>query len=730
MQMWSADQLSDYNRAIQQAFIDGIPPFTDSDGTGVGRVNVNWGFGRKLIEGFMLPYTDLLESSGVLFNIKTKHGDDNSRAYTEPLLAQGITRMLRRWRPYNTLYQRRAQLFTQEGVAICFYDDDRNWQWKVKGQQDMKFPRESSTCEDELDCCGCRVDMTVSQLLRYIENEKIAKEEGWNPAAVRDACKKAKPRDQYIQNDYQHWQAKWKDNDVIWSTTAPVVQTIHFWIKENEGTVSHFIAPWGGQGDLLYTSEDKYTSFSRLLTLFTYGIGTNGDLQSCRGQGAFGYQSGNAMNRIMCAAVEMAMHANTPHVTVTSEDGLNDLPLRRMGPYMTVQNGTEFVETKTPPFGDTLVPLFGLTASIFQQQTQGGGSLLPAQALERKTNMQEQNDLAREGSLTASQMTIFFASEERHLMEVVRRIIRRDYRVDEPGGREVDQLKVWLSRNNVPLEALYEIDVESLEVNTGIGRGSRMERLNIARELMGQLYIFDQQGQNRVKHMYVGTLTNAQLANELEPLTEGQRPGEQVQVAVNENGLLTGGNEIQIQSVVILPDQDHAAHVETHSAFLQQLWPMTQDQDPTMAFQTIAPLWEHAVAQWEQMDPRSPQYKEDKLMLRQMGEWVTNTSKQLAAAQQREAMQGGGEMGGVEQSPAGLMQAMDAQAKMQEVATARAKLDIDTAREQMKTNAEAQRSAMKLQFERDKMALDKAKRILDLQAKLEMQEARSKNKAA
>lgn len=729
MQIWSGDQSSDYNRAIQQAFIDGVPPYADNDGTGVGRVNVNWGFGRKLMEQFELPYTDLLESSGVLFNVQTKFGDEASRAFTEPLLAQGISRMLRRWRPYNTLYQQRAQLFVREGVAICFYDDDRNWQWKVMGQQNMKFPREAPTCESQLDCCGCRVDMNVADLARYVKNKVIAKEQGWNPEAVESALKDAKPRSQYIQNDYQHWQKKWKDNDILWSLTAPVVETIHWWQGETDGSVSHYIVRWDGEGEILYKSEEKYHEFSRLLTLFTYGIGTNGDLQSCRGQGAFGYQAGNAMNRIMCAAVEMGMHANTPHITVNSEDSLNDLPLRRMGPYMTVQNGTTFVETKVPDFGSSLVPLFGLTANIFQQQTQGGASLIPAQAMERKTNLQEQNEMAREGSLTASQMTIFFAAEECHLREVVRRIIRKGYRSDEPGGREVDQLKVWLTRNKVPLDALYDIDVESLEINTGIGRGSRMDRLNIANQLMAQLYQFDNQAQNRIKHMWVGSLTNAQMANELEPLTAGQRPGEQVQVAVNENGFLTGQNQIQIASVVILPDQDHAAHVETHIGFLQQLWPMTSDQDPTNAFATISPLWEHAVNQWELMNPDSPAYKEAKQALREMGEWVTNTAKQLAAAQQREALEGQPEGGDVMQSPAGQMQALDAEAKMQEVAAARAKLDLDMAREQMKTQAQFTREQMKLQNEQDMMALKKAERILDLKAKLDLQKQKSKNAA-
>lgn len=727
MQMWDADQASDYNRAIQQADIDGVPPFSQEGygaGSSWGRINVNWQFSRRMIEQHELPYTDLLESSGLLFNLKTNYGTPNQRNFIEPLLSEGLSRTLRNWRPYNYLYQKRAQIFVREGLSICFYDDDLNWQWQVMGQQNMKFPRESVPCEDMLDCCGCKVDMLTTDLARYTKNARVAKEEGWNPDAVTAALKDSKPRNQYIQNDYQHWQQKWKDNDVIWSTTAPVVETIHFWIRELNGTVSHYIVRFDGKGDILFKSEGKYERFSRVLTLFPYGIGTNGTLHSCRGQGSFGFQAGGAMNRVFCSYMEMAMHAATPVINCANEDAVNDLPIRRQGPYFTMQNGASFVEQKIPAFGDTLIPLFGLTSQIFQHNTQGGTSINPTQALERKTNMQERNEVAEKGGLSASQMALFFTSEERHLREVVRRMIRKNYKEDEPGGREVYQLRAWLLKNNVPLQALYDIDIDSLEINTGIGRGSRMNRLNTVYSMMEHYYQLDQEGQNQLLNMLFSTLGNAQLANQLVPLQGGQRPGEQVQVAVTENGLLVSANNAQIGAVVILPDQDHEAHVvEAHIPFLQELWPMTKSQNPLQPFQLISPLWEHAIEQWELMDPQSPAYSEAKQTLRQMGEWVTNTAKQLAAAQQRAAMEGTdeqGAMGEVEQSTTAQMHALDAEAKMAEVATSRAKLDMDTAREAMKMNFQAQSNNQKLAHQRQMMDLSLAEKMMALQAKVAM----------
>lgn len=725
MQMWDADQSSDYNRAIQQADIDGVPPFSQDfygQGGGQGRINVNWQFSRRMIEQHELPYTDLLDSTGLLFTLKTNYGNKHQRNFIEPLLAEGLSRTLRNWRPYTYLYQKRAQLFVREGLAITFYDDDQNWQWQVMGQQNMKFPRESVPCEDMLDCCGCKVDMLTTDLARYTKNKKIAEEEGWNCRAVHEALKSAKPRNQYIQNDYQHWQQKWKDNDIIWSTTAPVVETIHFWVRELDGTVSHYICRFDGKGDILYKSEGRYECFSRVLTLFPYGIGTNGTLHSCRGQGSFGFQAGSAMNRVFCSYMEMAMHASTPVITCANEDTVNDLPIRRMGPYFTLQNGAQFAEHKIAPFGDTLIPLFGLTSQIFQNNTQGGAGVNPAQSMERKTNQQERNEITEKGGLSASQMALFFTSEERHLREVVRRMIRKNYREDEPGGREVFKLKHWLLKNNVPLEALYEIDVDSLEINMGIGRGSRMNRLNTVYAMMDHYYQLDREGQNTLLNMLFGVLGNAQIANQLVPLEAGQRPGEQVQVAVDENGHLVSTNQVQIASVVILPDQDHEAHVmEAHIPFLQQLWPMTKDQNPMEPFQVISPLWEHTIEQWEMMDPKSPAYGEAKQTLREMGEWVTNTAKQLAALQQKAELQGEDPQaaaGEAQSTTTAQMHALDAEAKMADVAGARAKLDLSTAQQAMKLNFEAQRNNQKLAFERQKMQLSLVEKMMGLQSKV------------
>jgi hypothetical protein len=721
--MWSADQTSTYNRALCQAYIDGQTPYSDAKdrmNSTHGRINTNWGFGRRMIIRELMPYTDVLESIGdQLFTVPTKYGDESSQDFMNPILSEGISTMLRRWPMFNYLWQENALMFIRDGVSFCFHDDDSNWQWSVMGLQQMKFPRRSKPCEGLIDACCCKVDLNTAQLSRYIQNEKIAKENGWNVEAVKEAIKKAHPLTPTIQNDYQQWEAIWKNNDVIYNITAPTCETWYFWIKEYDQTVSHYIINYDGSGEKLFESEGNIQSFAQLMTFFTYGIGTNGDLHSIRGLGNFAFQSGNALERVFSSFMQMAMHASTPHLKCASEDAVQGVPMRRQGPYLLLENGAEFLETKTPPFSDTLVPLYQLTAQIFDAESQGSGAMNPVQAMQRKTNLQEQNDTAREGQLSSSAMNLFFPAMERHFREVVRRISRKGYKKDEPGGEEVHWLYNYLERNGVPVEALYEIDHDLLAINTGIGRGSQMARRAAVNSLMQDYYKLDEEGKSKLLNMRYGAEAGSRIANDLAPLKPGLRPGQDVSKADDENGFLSSKNPVQIASVKIRPDQNAEAHVMgSHIPFLTELWSMTESPDPREPFAVISPVWEHAVSQWEMMDPGAPDapnpaYMQAKETLQQMGEWVTNTAKQVAKfekdQQEQAAAQGGAAQSpeAMEQTMANEVHAIDAKVRLEEAVASRVKLDTDVARDNLKLNHEAKM-----------MALKQAEKIAELQNKL------------
>lgn len=705
--MWTADLERSRDRALCQSAVDGAPPYSDARGraNGVyGRSNFNPGLARRSTFKEESPYNELLEQMDIFISTPTKFGDDDQRNEWEPIIAEEFTSMLRKWPQFNYLWQYNVSIFVREGVSVACWEDENNWQWQVYGQQYFKFPEGSKPSEDALDMVGWKSRENCRDLYRKIQNPEIAKKLGWKEAAVTAALKQATalsaPGTDF---DYEAWQKRWKANEVLDGARAPQVECVNLLVREIDGSVTHLVAPKSvkeGEDELMY-EHTEYGSMSRFMTLFTYGVGTNGDIHSIRGHTSRIFNAATTQARTLNAFADMAMFAATPHLETADEDAMQTIPFRRAGWMTLVQRGNKFLDKEVPPFQENLIPLHSVLTQLMEGES-SGASMLPATPMERKTNQQETNERMAEGQLTTSAMALFFPKWEKHLQEVMRRVKRRGYRRDEPGGELVWWLRNRLKLRGVPLEALYNIDVDGMEVNSGVGKGSQLARLSVAKAVMEEYYLLDDKGQNEALRLLLSTLTGSRKANQLAPQTPGQRPGQQVENAIQQNGLLVGKNPAQIASVRILPDQNSVAHAKTHLEFLSQLWPMTQDQDQKGALETIQPLFEHTVDDWMDIDPKNPLKMTAKKDLAEMSEWVLNTAKEIAAAEDRErdkaAKEGGGQPGVGDLGPS--------MSNFGRAVDAKAKLDYETSR-----------NAMKLDHEKQMLAIRRASAIQDMQLK-------------
>ena len=712
--MWTADLYRSRARALCQAAIDGAPPYSDNRSRAMGtygRSNFNPGFARRSTFKEESPYNEILEQMDILTTVPTLFGDEQSRQLWEPILAEGFTKMLRRWPEFNYLWQYNVSLFVRDGVSVCWFDDEKDWRWSVSGLQHFKFPNESKPCESRLDMVGWRSKLNTNTLYQKIKNRKAAEKIGWNVAAVEEAVKQASAiNDSSLSAE--EMERRWKNYDVLDGAKAPQIETINLLVQEVDGTVTLLMALKNGdsKGPLLYERPNVFRSMGRFMTLFNYAVGTNGDIHSIRGHANRIYDSVVAAVRALNAFVDMAIFSATPHLECRDEDAMQTLPLRKIG-YMTlIQQGNKFLETKTPNFEQNLIPLYNTMSGIFEGESSGQSvASFNQRQMERKTDRQEANERMSEGQLTTSAMALFFPSLERHWKEVMRRASRKNYRKDEPGGEEVWWLRNYLTRRGVPLEALYQVDIDGMEVNTGIGRGSQLSRMAVADDIMEDYDRYDADGQNMALRLKLTTRAGSRIANQIAPQIPGQRPGQQVDNADDQNGFLSGGNPAQIASVKVRPDQNSALHVQTHLEFLRELWPMTEQQDQRAALTAIQPVWAHCIEDLQLVSKRNPLFPQAKQELREMSEWITNTAKELAAEEDRmrdKGMQEGAasngeggqakDVGGMGPNMSNFARAIDA----------RAKLQYTTA-----LNAE------KLRHQQQSNALDEARQVQDMNLK-------------
>jgi len=374
--LWYADFGNMRMRTMIQRLLDGFPPYSDTvdQARGQGkRANVAFGHVRRAFDRACAPYNEVLESMEPLFSTPTTFGTVAEQQIWEPAMAEIITKVLKGWSEFNHLWQQTVRLFKSEAVALEYHQDEYNWQWRVEGMQKMKFPRDVRPCVEDLDVWVLKDRLTCSQLFKNVKNPDIAEKLGWNVDAVKNALLLAAPQTP-IPSDTQNWQEIYKNLDILYAGGPPVVEIVHCWAQELDGTVSHYIARGDGVGPFLYECTGKFQDASSFMTMYTTDVGTNGDLHSIRGLPHHLFNAGVMMDRILSASADAVVQSATAVIKTGNEDALNSTPYRMVGPMMALNEGCDFVEQHTPDFMDTLQPFYNVVKNIFDADAPDGSS--------------------------------------------------------------------------------------------------------------------------------------------------------------------------------------------------------------------------------------------------------------------------------------------------------------------------------------------------------------------
>jgi len=639
--LWWADLDSAQARMKAQQWRDGMTPYSSRKeslmGT-AGRTNVNWGIGDQIAQDAEMPYNDILDGVDTLFSMPTNWGTMTDRIYVEQVMAEEITRMLRGWSRFDPLYQLNVRLFVDEGVSFAFHEDDYTWPWDIVGLQHLVFPRRVKADIEEVDIVLCQRQLLPYKLYEKCSNEDLSASEGWDRDATWEAIKTA-AQPTLKANDFQEWEMAWKNHDYILGQTAITVEVIEGWVREVDGTVSHYIARSDGQGGFLYKKEGKFRSMSRMLTPFLYGVGANGTFHSIHGvlQKTFG--AGMAMNKVFCRALDMGIHASTPYLQCNTEEALQELPLTPLGQYVGMAPGYGWTEVKVPPYEQSLQPLLDQLASYLGARSApyaktAAGKVGGA----AKTKYQQQSEDESDARLSSSGVTLFKNGLTQLYRETVRRIIAPGYHQSWTGGAEVQEFIARCMDRGVPRQAIEQVDCKRIEVNMGIGRGSSAAR-RVAADALNQLYPrADAKGQNYINYTVASAYAGADVGREVFPFQPGLRPPQDLEDANNENSAIMSMAALGLpQTIQVLPTQNHAIHIESHIGTLGALNEglRTQQIPLEKAIPLMQPLLAHTEQHLEMLDATSPSrsvYQEQLGMVRMV---VTNGSRELVARQEK-----------------------------------------------------------------------------------------------
>ena len=658
-----ADRRASYDRARIDAAYDNDKPFSDALFQANGqdyRVNVSWGFAQQVLDTALAGYVDIINAVQNLFKCPTTYGDPTERSELENVVCEEVSECIRSWRDFFPTYLRLCLNFIKHGVSVALPNDEFDWRFTATDLSDFKLPRETRVGQENIELAACLRYYTPTQMYCMIRSEKVAKTLGYNVDAIRklivDSVRKGFAGDSLNDDNWEKIERRIRNNDLYYSygnANPQLIKVVHLWVREYDGKVSSFMIDATEQSNkFLYKKVGRFASSYQAFTVFTYGIGTSGDYHSVRGQGYAVYPIHGALNVAYCQVLELATYGSAPTFQPKDESALQEMQFLPTGPYNLITPGIQVLKDSVAPnIANNVLPVIENFAQMFRDRTSQYHTEALVQTGQDKTKFQMQAELGSIAKLTVAALNLFYDPLESLFRDMVRRMKRRDYQLEEPGGPYIIGLHRRLLQRGASgqgphdryLRAFFQLDVDRLTVMRAIGAGSEAARLVAMDRLMtmyGSLPDFGKQ--NALWDMCAETVGYRNASRYAVAPGEDETPTVDASIAQLENQSLLKGGEI-----TILDGQNNLVHTKSHLEAEMPLIEQAQ-QDPNMLMEVLPglnALNQHTTSHVEKLstDPQmQSQAAAFRQQIQQADEIIHNGMMHLRKIQRQAAAGGGG----------------------------------------------------------------------------------------
>jgi hypothetical protein len=636
-----ADEKSAVNRARIDSMFDGVAPYNQSQlaASGQGlKTNLNFGEAQRLLDISLSAYVDLYSSLERLVEVKSTTGEKSEQGPKEDVVAEELTNLFRRWPEFHSSYLRLCTQFIKHGVGIAYFDSPDDWKFRVGGFADILIPRQSPASENGIDIAIGRRQYHLHELYHFIKNEKAAKSVGWNVDEVkRVMLDNVKTSGRSYQSgttysDYEALQAEIKNNDLYTGIQNPTVDVLHYWVREMDGSVSHYISAETSPKDFLYKKVSRYASPEQAYIFFSYGVGSNGTYHSVRGLGQRIFSHVQTSNRLRCQQIDGAMLGSAVMIQPENQRSLDELQFTFYGAYAVMSPNVRIVEKAIPNLGTAVQPALQDLSQQLALNTDTISTYGPNQGSPYKNKMQVVADMDVATRISGSTLNLFYASWTRLMREMVRRVVQ----TKRPDAA-IKDFFARCEKRGVDADFIKKLDVEQTKAVRSIGNGSYANRLVALRELQGISGQFDDVGRRNLTRDIVSTRVGHDLADRYVPAQDSERPTVDTKIAYLENQQLQQG-----QPVPVVSSELHGQHLQLHVPLLQQIIEAIDggQADPQQVLPALQALYQHIseTAQFAAGDPAlQATVAQTKQVLQYAEEAINNTMKALEKIQREQA---------------------------------------------------------------------------------------------
>lgn len=714
-QNWDADRERSYDRSIIQSMIDNAPPVSQNLLRLAGKANcynVNWGDGERVFWDEAGPYVSLAYSGKVLFIVPTRHGNSMERNRWSQIISEEATRTIRKWNGFLDAWMMNVIYCKRDGMSFAMFDDPMNWKWNVQSLEFVKIPSNTRLGKQNLEYVSMEINVNPHTLYAKIRNPEAAESQGWNLERTRAALMDAAPDTLYSQ-DWERWEEYWKNNDYLMGNNTPNrCRLIYLWTIELDGTVSQYITRREDAGkDFIFKAVGRYANMDQFLHPFIENLGSNGTYHSIRGLGHRIYSKVCALNRLVNKFADASEFDATPIIQTTADVDADDMQTIQWGAYNIFPSTYEIPDRKVPNYEQTIIPALTMFRSLLDNSTskRSRAALQGDPGVSRYVLDAATRDDAQVSGVAEF---LFYAAAQDLFKEVMRRMSAKDYDPVLPGGAEAAEFRRRCFERGVPLDAIYELDIDMLQMQKVIGGGNDNIRAVKLQSLVPMSQGLDPVGKNRFQHDLWSAMLDEQSADYYAPVQDVARLPDDAGIAQTENGLLVQGFPIKV-----LPGQNNEVHAMIHLQQLGEYASQVEGQSYGLIEVTVPMrrIWDHLQEHLALLPPQDPSTKQMTALSEQFEGMISNGELQLRRiaeqqAKEQEAQQGMPQEGAPQdEASTGLQlrmaeRAADAQQKLEHA--------------QNMASIKERQAAMKADLDASKIAAQKV--ILDMQTAAEI----------
>ena len=326
--------------------------------------------------------------------------------------------------------------------------------------------------------------------------------------------------------------------------------------------------------------------------------------------------------------IDGAMLGSAVMIQPDSQRALDELGFTYYGAYAVLSPNVNIIEKAVPNLSTAVSPALQDISQQLAMNTDTVSTYGSQQSSPYRNQMQVVADMDVSTRLSGASLNLFYASWNRLLREVVRRVVTS--KKNDPA------IKDFYNRcmlRGVPESFIKSLDTARTRAVRSIGNGSYANRLVALRELQAISGSFDEVGRRNLTRDIVSTRVGHDLADRYAPQAEEARPTVDSKIAFFENQELMEG-----KSVPVVSNEVHGTHLMEHTSVLSQLIEQlnTGAADPMQALPALQAFYQHIGETIQALagDPTAqPLIADANQVLQFTEEMINNTSKQVQKLQ-------------------------------------------------------------------------------------------------